>query len=81
VSERSRASRSVETAGLPMGPPSPSASSSFSLIQPQGFSGDLLCVVQWPRALAVIACVLGHLLDIHQNLQLYTLDSENNETL
>jgi len=81
VSERSWASKSVETAGLPMGPPSSSASSSSSLIQPHRFSGDLLCVVQWPRALSVIACVLGHLLDIHQNLQGYTLDSENNETI
>jgi hypothetical protein len=34
VSERSRGSRSVETSGLPIG--SPSASSSFFLIQPQG---------------------------------------------
>jgi hypothetical protein len=36
VSERSQWSRLVETDGLPMGPPFSSASSSLSLIQPQG---------------------------------------------
>jgi hypothetical protein len=36
VSKRSWGSRSVKTAGLPIGFPSSSASSSFSLIQPQG---------------------------------------------
>jgi hypothetical protein len=36
VSERSQGSRLIETAGLPMGSPSSSASSSLSLIQPQG---------------------------------------------
>jgi hypothetical protein len=36
VSERSHGSRLVETDGLPMGSPSSSASSSLSLIQPQG---------------------------------------------
>ena len=35
VSERSQDSRLVETAGLPMRSPSSSASSIFSLIQPQ----------------------------------------------
>ncbi|CRH49041.1 Uncharacterised protein [Chlamydia trachomatis] len=35
VSERSQGSRSIETAGLPMGSLSSSASSSVSLIQPQ----------------------------------------------
>ena len=43
-SEKSQGSRLVETAGLPMGSPSSSsASSSLSLIQPQGFSTS----VQW----------------------------------
>jgi hypothetical protein len=36
VSERSQGSRLVETAGLPLGLPSSSASSSFYLIRPQG---------------------------------------------
>jgi hypothetical protein len=36
VSERSQESRLIETAGPPIGSPFSSASSSFSLIQPQG---------------------------------------------
>jgi hypothetical protein len=43
VSERSQGSGLVETAGLPMGLPSFSVSSSLSLIQPQGS----LTSVQW----------------------------------
>jgi hypothetical protein len=36
VSERSRGSRFVKTYGLPVGSPSSSSSSSFSIIQPWG---------------------------------------------
>jgi hypothetical protein len=43
VPERFRVSRIVDTAGLPIGSPSSSVSSSLSLIQPQGF----LTSVHW----------------------------------
>jgi hypothetical protein len=56
MSERSQGSRSVETAGLPMRLPFSSASSSLSLIQPQGSPAS----VHW---LGVSICVcLSHLL-------------------
>ena len=60
MSDKSQGSRSVETVGLPMGPPSSSASSSFSPIQPQGS----LVSVHW---LGINICVslsqllVGHL--------------------
>jgi hypothetical protein len=41
VSEKSQGSRLNETAGPPTGSPSSSASSSFSLIQPQGSAASV----------------------------------------
>ena len=58
VSERSQGSRLVETAGLPMGLPSSSASSSFSLIQSQESPAS----VHWLGIIICISfnCLLGH---------------------
>jgi hypothetical protein len=50
VSEVSQGSRLVDTAGLPMGLPSSSASCSFPLIQQQGFPAS----VHW---LGVSICI------------------------
>jgi hypothetical protein len=53
VSDRSQGSRLVEIAGLPMGSPSSSVSSSLSLTQPQG---SLASVHGWVHLSLSAAC-------------------------
>jgi hypothetical protein len=67
VCVRSQRARLVETADLPMGLPSSSASSSFSLIQPQGS----IISVYWLGVNYLhlsVSCLLGLLENIHSRL-------------
>ena len=60
MSERSLGSRLIETAGPPTGSPSSSASSSFSLIQPQGSAQPQKLSIGWVQISAsdLFSCLL-----------------------
>jgi hypothetical protein len=63
LSDRSQESRLVETVGLPMGSSSSSASSSFSLIQPEGSAASVQCL--GANICIWLSCLLGLLEGSH----------------
>ena len=76
VSERSQGSKLVETAGLPMGSPSSTTSSSLSLIQPQGSLASVhqlgisICIcLRLTRTLNTNPCPIVDLIEVDPEVE------------